>query len=118
MTTFPQYVQILNFKEEYQAEGLRSAFDRGPAKQRPLTKRGFKVMTFTALICDGDYQSFVSWWRDDLRQGSDWFEFLDPSFNPAKKIRARFQNTVTFTGTPMNKSFDMWSLELSVEAYA
>lgn len=117
MNIFPSYIQIVNFRETYQDNTVRSDFDRGVPKIRPLMSRGLKNMTFTGIICDSDFESFKEWFYSDIRSGSDWFEFLDPSFNPAKKIRARFSST-EIDATPVNNSFDKWSIQFNLVAYA
>lgn len=118
MTTFPTYIVILweSYQEQYQSTILRSEFDRGPAKQRPLVSRDYKNVSFTGLICDDDYQDFLDWWMNDIKRGAFWFEFLDGSYSTAVPKRARLPQ-FTINSKPTNSSFDKWEIQFTIEMW-
>jgi len=118
MTTFPTYIKILwdSYTERYQGTILRSDFDRGPAKQRPLTSRDYKQVSFVGVICDADYQTFLSWWINDTRRGAFWFEFFDGSYPTAAPKRARLPQ-FQINSKPTNASFDNWEIQFTLEMW-
>lgn len=118
MTSFPTYITIIadTYQERYQATILRSDFDRGPAKQRPLTSRDYKNVSFVGVICDENYQDFLSWWANDIKRGAYWFEFLDPSYPDATPKRARMPD-FTINSKPTNPSFDNWEIGFTLEMW-
>jgi len=118
MIQFPNYIIILwnSYQEQYKPTILRSDFDRGPAKQRPLTSRDYKTVSFTAHICDSNYQDFLSWWANDIKRGAFWFEFLDGSYPEALPKRARM-NEFNINSKPTNPSFDKWEVQFSLEMW-
>lgn len=118
MIAMPTYVQILasGYQEKYQAKIIRSDFERGVAKQRSLAGNGIKEVTFNALVCDENYQDFLDFFRNDLASGANWFEFLDPSKNPAvmKKARMKMPELVV---QPTGEDFPFWGFQLTLEMY-
>lgn len=118
MNQFPTYVQILaqGYSETYKSSVLRSEFDRGLMKQRSLSCNGIKTVTFNAIVCDENYVEFREFWRNTIKSGADWFEFLDPSYVPAVKKKARLV-AADQTFTPQGEEFPYWGFSLTMEMY-
>ncbi|HQK38760.1 MAG TPA: hypothetical protein PLO52_01435 [Flavobacterium alvei] len=118
MIALPKYVQILSngYKETYTGKIIRSEFDRGIAKQRSLSSNGIKQVTFNAIVCDENYQDFLSFYRNDLASGANWFEFIDPSKSPAIKKKARMISSDLVT-EPTGEDFPYWGFTLTLEMY-
>lgn len=118
MIALPSYVQILSpgYGEKYLAKVIRSEFDRGVPKQRSLSCNGMKEVTFDAIVCDEDYQNWLSFFRNDISSGADWFEFIDPSHNPAVKKKARIIAS-DLVSQPSNEDFQFWKFKLTLEMY-
>ena len=118
MIALPTYVQILStgYGETYRAKIIRSEFDRGVAKQRSISCNGIKEVKFNAVVCDENYQDFLSFFRNDLKSGANWFEFTDPSTNPATKKKARIVSQDLIT-EPQGEDFPYWAFSLTLEMY-
>ena len=121
MTNFPTYIQIdLNgYGEQYIPNLYFSEFESGPSKRRRRSTKTQKIVSFTGFICGIEkYQQFVSWWRLDIAQGSDWFAFTDPMDLVAK--RARMLND-SLDAQPLqiatNEGLAKWQVNFEIEVY-
>lgn len=116
MIAFPSYVQVLvnGYTENYDSNYLRSEFERGVPKQRKISCQGLKQVTISVYVCDENYQDWLTFWKDS---GRSWFEFNDPSTNPATKKKARIV-AGDLNAQPRGDDFDYWTFDLILEMYA
>ena len=89
ISEFPIYVDIeaSTYRESMISTVIRSDFDSGFAKQRRQYCASFKRVSFDISICNERYDDFISWWKNDINMGADWFLFVDPSSEKQKRAR-------------------------------
>ena len=126
MPVFPDYIEInlQNYSEEYEPNLFVSDFEAGPSKQRRRTTKTVKTITFTGSVCTkANYKAFISWWKDEIRQGSDWFCFTDPCALAEEdaQVRARMNN-FSIKGTPVqaisNTGLERWDIDFQIEVWS
>lgn len=90
MAAFPSYAKILRdgFGEQRETALMRTEMESGPPRQvkvrsRVLVSRPVRIFVETKA----DYLAFVSWFRDTLNEGADWFDWLDPVDGTTKSVR-------------------------------
>lgn len=90
MAAFPSYASIMRdgYGEQREPALLRSEMESGPPKQarvrtRVMITRPVKVW----LSSLADYQAFIAWFRDDIAEGADWFDWVDPVDGTTKSVR-------------------------------
>lgn len=90
MSSLPAYVKIRleGFAEQRESGLLRTEMESGPVKQVRIKSR-VMVTRPVQLLFDtkADYLSFVTWYRDTIHEGADWFDFTDPVSNTTKSGR-------------------------------
>lgn len=62
----------------------RTEFDRGPAKQ---SRRSNLQAIHHSLVVDfsaDEYANWLTWYRDTVNRGADWFAWLDPQDGATK----------------------------------
>lgn len=81
MPSLPSYVRILadGFAEQRENALLRSEFESGPPRQakvksRVMVRRPAKLY----IESKADYLAFVEWFKADLNEGANWFDWADP----------------------------------------
>jgi hypothetical protein len=113
ISNFPSYIFIndLSLTREIRNNVLRSENEVGPQKTRPVACKPMFQIQFTVNICDEDFQNYLTWFRQDLSYGSNWFLMNDP-FDGIKK-RFRFVNTqISF-----QKSNHLYQATFLIESY-
>lgn len=90
MAAFPSYASIMRdgYGEQREPALLRSEMESGPARQakvrsRVMVTRPIKVY----LATNADYQAFITWFRDTINEGADWFDWTDPVDGVTKSVR-------------------------------
>lgn len=90
MATWPTYARLKfrPFAEQRESGLLSTEMESGPpkvvvVKSRVMVRRPVEV----GFRGRADYLAFLSWFRTDLKQGSKWFDWLDPVTNTVRQAR-------------------------------
>ena len=90
MPSLPSYAKILleGFAEQRESALIRTEMESGPPKQariksRVMVTRPVQIRLDTLT----DYKSFITWFRDDIHEGADWFDWVDPVSGTTKSVR-------------------------------
>ena len=90
MATFPSYACILldGYSEQADYGVLRSETDAAIDKVRPRWTLA-KVTRDIRIKVDSlaDKKLFDTWFRDDIKRGTDWFDWVDPLTETTKRAR-------------------------------
>lgn len=117
MATLPSYVKILyqDYSQRRESALLRTEMESGPPKQAKVRSR--VMLTRAAklyLSSKADFQSFETWYKDDLDEGSLWFNMTDPV--SGSTVEARFVGG-GYTATPMSAAMELWQVEVNIESW-
>lgn len=117
MATLPSYVKILyqDYSQRRESALLRTEMESGPPKQAKVRSR--VMLTRAAklyLSSKADFQSFEAWYKDDLDEGSLWFNMTDPV--SGLTVEARFVGG-GYTATPMSAAMELWQVEVNIESW-
>ena len=117
MAAFPTYAQILlDGYAVQQASALkRTEMDAGPPKQRLDRSRQMVERQITVrLRSRDDYTTFMSWFRDTIHRGADWFDWPDPE--TLATVQARIKNG-ELQRKPMNTALTLWHVSFTLESW-
>jgi hypothetical protein len=117
MATLPSYVKILfqDYSQRRESALLRTEMESGPPKQAKVRSR--VMLTRAAklyLSSKADFQSFETWYRENLDEGALWFDMTDPV--SGSTIEARFVGG-GYTATPMSAAMQLWQVEVNIESW-
>ena len=90
MATFPSYAKILldGFGEQRESALLRTEMESGPQKQVKIKSRVMVTRPVQIILpSKADYNSFITWYRDTINEGANWFDWLDPVSSSTKSVR-------------------------------
>jgi hypothetical protein len=120
MATWPTYAQLLlaDFGVERDTALARTDMESGPPKQMRTKSRVMASIPARVRI-DGktNYQAFLTWWRDTIDYGADWFDFTDPVAGTtlqARIVGGKLGRAVPITGRP-GASGTLWEIPLTLE---
>lgn len=88
--TFPNYVSLTRkgFGRERGAAAVRTPMESGPPKQRKVRSRVLVKRALTYLAESlANYNSFMTWFQDDIDEGAVWFDWTDPLDSQTKSAR-------------------------------
>lgn len=93
MASLPKYVFVndASILRRYGVNAVRTDFEYGPAKTRPIQSVPMINFEFQVSIPKGKINDFDQWWAVDLNYGTNFFFMNDP-FTGAEK-RFRFVDT-------------------------
>lgn len=117
MATFPTYAKILykDYSQKKESALLRTEMDSGPPKQAKIKSKVMVVRNVKIYISSKiNFQSFESWYENDLSQGSAWFDFVDPV--SGSTIQARFRDG-GYTAQPMIADMSKWEITAQIESW-
>lgn len=116
--TFPSYAKILygGFSIKRESAIIRSDMESGPPKQakvrsKPMVTRSVKIHLRTL----SNFQSFESWYSNDVAEGALWFNFIDPVYGTSKL--GRFADG-GYTATPRAGGLSAWIVDANIETWA
>ena len=118
MATFPNYANILidSYSVNRESALLRSEMESGPPKQAKIKSRVMVTHNVKIYISSKtDYQSFQTWYANDISQGADWFDFVDPI--SGSTIQARFVGG-ELTSSPMTAALEQWTISAKLESWS
>lgn len=117
MATLPSYVNILysGYSQKRETALLRSEMEYGPPKQAKI--KSLVMITRAAklyIASKTDFQSFETWYRNDLNEGVSWFYMTDPVAGGT--LTARFVGG-GYTATPMTPDMENWEIGVQIESW-
>lgn len=90
MATLPAYVRKLieGFDKDRASTSIRSSMEDGMQKQaqfqsRALVKRAFTFQLDTLT----NYNDFITWYKNEIKYGADWFTWTDPESGLTQTVR-------------------------------
>lgn len=117
MPTFPSYANLLHspYTEHLEPAVQRTEMESGPPKQSKVKSRVLVAREVTyAFGSLSDYQSFKTWFRDDVARGASWFDWRDPVDDTVKS--ARIVGGMLEPAEP-NKRMDVWTVKFRIETW-
>ena len=117
MAAWPSYARILTdgFSRQRQAAVQRSEMESGPPKQsRTLSRVLVQRKCTVHFTTQADYLSFLTWFRDDIRRGADWFDWTD-EFGAA--TTARIVGGALEAEAPVAFVGGAWRVSLTLETW-
>ena len=117
MATLPSYAKIVfsDYAQKRESALLRTEMETGPPRQvkirsRPMVTRSVKFFIKTLA----NFQAFEAWYKDDLVEGSSWFNFTDPVSHAT--IQARFVGG-GYTAKPVTPLMEAWEIAVNIESW-
>lgn len=120
MATFPSYAKLLveGFEEIPGDVLIRTAMEDGPPKQAKIRYREMISRPVNyRLVSKTDYNSFMTWYRTTINNGSDWFTWTDPvsgSSKNARIIKGSFKSCRPLIGRNLNGA---WTVSFTLETW-
>lgn len=115
--TLPSYVKILfdGYGQKQESAILRTEMESGPPRQARIRSR--VMLTRSAKLyfdTKANFQSFETWYRQDLAHGSLWFNMTDPVSGAT--VEARFV-AGGYTAAPMSAKMNLWTVNVQIESW-
>ena len=117
MATLPAYVNILfsGYTQKRESALLRTDMEYGPPKQAKVKSLVMITRQVKLYISTkSNFQSFETWYRNDLNEGVSWFDMTDPVANTT--ITVRFKDG-GYTATPMTADMENWEIGAEIESW-
>lgn len=118
MAALPSYVCILaeGFAVTKESALMRTEMDSGPPKQAKIKSRVMVTQTVNMLLnTRADYQSFETWYSNDINYGASLFDYPDPISK--NTVEARFKNG-GYRSTPLSPNMDQWKISAEIEYWS
>lgn len=118
MAAFPNYAQILfeGYQKARESALMRTDMESGPPKQARVKSNVMEVHTVKIYLGSrADFQSFESWYANDIADGASWFDFTDPISNTTKQARFRDGG---YTAQPMTAEMENWEVSAKIEIWS
>ena len=117
MAAWPSYARLLidGFSRQRQSAVQRSDMESGPPRQTRVLSRVLVQRKCTAhFSTQADYLAFLTWFRDDINRGADWFDWTD-EFGAA--ATARIVGGALDTEQPVAWTGGAWRIGLTLETW-
>lgn len=116
MANFPTYGKLLaaGYAEQRQPVVVRTDMEVGPPKQRRTASRALVQRSVTYLFTRAEYASFLTWFKDTISHGTDWFNWSDP--RTGSTISARIVGGKLGEALPQS-GMSYWRLTFSIESW-
>lgn len=117
METWPSYAGIGadNYVLDRGSAVNRTPMSDGMVKQLRVRTRVLVTRNYSALFDTlAHYNSFISWYNDDIDAGADWFNWTDPVTSTVKS--ARIVNKLG-QEKPRMGLLSKWEIAITVETY-
>ena len=118
MSAFPAYAQILykDFSQNRESALIRTEMESGPPKQARIKSRVMVTQNIKIYLASkADFASFQSWYKNDITDGADWFDYVDPI--TGSTIQARFRDG-GYNSSPMTADLQNWELSAQIEYWS
>jgi hypothetical protein len=86
-STLPNKMQLGSFAQESELNVIRTDMDVGPAKLRRRVKTGYRVIEGDVILTQDQLLSFISFFENDVKEGSLPFTWIDPIFETVETFR-------------------------------
>jgi hypothetical protein len=116
-STFPSYAKLLlnGYQQQRESALLRTEMESGPPRQAKIRSRVMLTRTVNIYLSTlANFQAFESWYANDLKLGSAWFNFPDPVSGAT--VQARFVGG-GYTATPMAGGVSAWQVQAKIESW-
>ena len=111
--SLPQNIEI-NVKDVRQKGFIRTPMSAGPVKQRKRFSATSRAISGTMHLTAAQRVTFETFYVTTINEGSDEFDFIDPSDGSTQSFR--FIESPQFTGIVGGSSGgDLWVLSLQIE---
>ena len=117
MAAWPSYARILidGYSRQRQTAVQRSEMESGPPKQtRTLSRVLVQRKAVVHFTTQADYLSFLTWFRDDISRGADWFDWTDEF---GTSTTARIVGGTLDTEQPVAWTGVAWRIGLTLETW-
>lgn len=117
MATLPASAKILfdGFTEQRESALMRTEMESGPPRQTKVRSRVMVRRSVSILFSSkADYQSFMTWYANDINEGASWFDMTDPV--SGLTINARFVNG-GLAASPVNNGLTRWTVKTQIETW-
>lgn len=118
MAAFPNYAKILysGYQKTRESALMRTDMESGPPKQARIKSNVMEVHSVKIYLASrADFQSFESWYADDISDGASWFDFTDPISNTTKQARFREGG---YMAQPMTAEMEDWEISAKIEIWS
>ena len=117
MSSFPSYQSILSFNEQPQQAVRRTPFESGYQQQSKRYYNLFMSANVQVLMTDTQYEAFLTWYRDDIANGSGSFSFVNHKNNgsPQGTITARIIDGAFQSNPIRNYHLGLWIVDFTLE---
>lgn len=118
MAALPAYAKILynGYSKKRESSLLRSEMESGPPKQARYKYNVMEVHSIKIYLDTKiNFQSFESWYKNDIKDGSSWFDMADPV--SGSTIEVRFKDG-GYTATPMCADMEKWEIAAQIETWS
>lgn len=115
MATFPTYAKLMHdgHRVAHAPAVLRTEMESGPPKQIKIHSRSMVTHQVQyAINTVANYQSFWTWFKNDIARGAGWFDWPDPIDDTVRT--ARIVGGVIEEEQP-NRTLDVWVLRFKIE---
>ena len=117
MATLPSYVKILfeGYSEQKESGIIRTEFETGPPRQARFKSRTMKTRNVQLYIeTNANFQAFETFFIEDLKQGSLFFNFTDPLTGQTSE--GRFVGGL-YSAAPLGVPPDRWFISCQIESW-
>lgn len=118
MATFPTYANILysGYQKNRESSLMRTDMESGPPKQARVKSNTMEVHTVKIYLASkANFQSFESWYENDISDGASWFDFTDPV--SGLTVQARFRDG-GYAASPMTADMENWEVSAKIEVWS
>ena len=118
MATFPTYANLLysGYQKVRESSLMRTDMESGPPKQARVKSNVMEVHTVKIYLASkSDFQSFESWYINDISDGASWFNFVDPI--SGSTVQARFREG-GYSASPMSAAMQDWEINAKIEVWS
>ena len=115
---WPKNAEVMadGFSIDRDALTARSEMESGPPKQFQIRTRGMVRRNVRVLMSSlANYQSFILWFKRDIRAGADWFWWVDPISK--SKTEARIVSGITKEEQLAPGIRTHWVVTMTVESW-
>ena len=116
-TNFPSYAKILfdGYAQQRESALLRTEMESGPPRQAKVKSRVMITRTVNIhLKTQAEFAAFETWYANDLKEGSIWFNYADPVTGTTKE--ARFVDG-GYSAKFKTKVYGSWIVSAKIESW-
>jgi len=112
--TLPQYFE-LGVQDTRQQGFIRSQTETGPYKQRKRFTATSRFLSGTMLFTGTERATFETFYKTTLSEGTDAFDFIDPSDFSTASVRFVQPPTLSAVAGAVTAGTAQWRVDLALE---